>query len=235
MEKFAQALRSDLEDTLTCNECEERLPEYVNAQLLTGELSPEYSEVERHLQLCPHCASIYAVFSDQVREGYLATVSQDLSFEPDLSFLPAENIQLDKLKFQFGSLQALKNLITFQFSQPLIDALNQPNVSPIGVKSASTAEIDESLIYEDDSSKISFTAERDEHNPQPYQLTFKIGVKGKKWPELSGTEISVRDRDHVEFIRKETDGFGVVVVELSTIHEITECFFTISMGKDTVH
>jgi len=65
---MAQALWSTVEDRLTCDACQERLADYVHAQV-TGTAGAEFADIRNHLALCPHCAGAYTQVYEWVVES----------------------------------------------------------------------------------------------------------------------------------------------------------------------
>ncbi len=57
------------EDTLSCDPCEELLPEYYDAVLDGHADEARWRPVVLHLQLCPHCAAAYAEIADMFAIG----------------------------------------------------------------------------------------------------------------------------------------------------------------------
>jgi len=77
------------DDGLGCDECQARLPAYVNAEIGGFSDHARYLPVKRHLLLCSHCAAIYL----ELLELALVEEQGDLDQpthcpEPDLGFLP---------------------------------------------------------------------------------------------------------------------------------------------------
>ncbi|MFQ5340106.1 MAG: hypothetical protein ACE5F6_01020 [Anaerolineae bacterium] len=92
LRQMAQALESTVEDRLTCDACQERLADYIHAQV-TGTAGAEFAVVRDHLALCPHCAGAYAQVYEWVVESLADAVpvsetypAFDLPFEAQPSW-----------------------------------------------------------------------------------------------------------------------------------------------------
>lgn len=67
LHQLGRALRTQIEDSLTCDQCQAFLPDYVQAEQETSEgigQEQRLVAVRDHLALCPYCAAAY----EQVRE-----------------------------------------------------------------------------------------------------------------------------------------------------------------------
>lgn len=91
LRQLGQALENQFEDTLTCDQCQAILPDYVSATVGVGAaaLAPtEQVAVEYHLALCPHCTAahqqVQAWFSQSLSDT-IPTASPYPDF--DLTFL----------------------------------------------------------------------------------------------------------------------------------------------------
>ena len=85
---LVRALTGDRDDLLTCQECEELLPEYMQAEEMGEASGARWRAMAFHLETCPHCAAAHAELSE---DEALAWSKQGRKPErypiPDLSFL----------------------------------------------------------------------------------------------------------------------------------------------------
>src|SRR5262249_36517831 len=62
LQALVTALRSPVEDTISCATCQAMLPDFIQAHH-SGELvhtaGPRFVELRNHLALCPHCTAAY--------------------------------------------------------------------------------------------------------------------------------------------------------------------------------
>jgi hypothetical protein len=65
-----RALITDEEDPLTCQECQDLLPDYLQAEREGQAHEERWHAVALHLETCPHCAAEYATLSDLVALAY---------------------------------------------------------------------------------------------------------------------------------------------------------------------
>jgi len=59
MKHLWRALDTAAQDRLTCQACQDRLPEYLLARALGGPGQARWRDVELHLATCPFCSSAY--------------------------------------------------------------------------------------------------------------------------------------------------------------------------------
>lgn len=86
--RLSQAVLSQQTDRLTCDQCQARLPDYVQAQIEGRDPARLSPEVRDHLALCPHCQRLYRdllEIDDLILTGGLPEPTT--YSPPDLSFL----------------------------------------------------------------------------------------------------------------------------------------------------
>ena len=85
MRRLVAAIQSDVEDHIDCTVCQERLPEYMAAQI-GGDAqrlgNAPMIEVRDHLSLCPYCTAAYAQVSEWMSVGEVDAVPPAPSY-PD--------------------------------------------------------------------------------------------------------------------------------------------------------
>jgi len=91
LQQLGRALQSQIEDTLTCDQCQALLPDYSTAEnrdalLLSTET--RWAAVSRHLALCPHCTAVYEQMNEWLTAGYQDAIPGAGAYPAfDLSFL----------------------------------------------------------------------------------------------------------------------------------------------------
>ena len=90
---LVRALRSNVEDALTCQQCQDQLPDYVQAQETGRTDESQWQPVALHLQTCPHCAATRTELVELTQFAY-GEQGEEPPFipTPDLSFLPHRQI-----------------------------------------------------------------------------------------------------------------------------------------------
>jgi hypothetical protein len=83
------------EDQLTCQECEELLPDYIAAKA-AGQINlPSSPLVTLHLVMCPHCSAAYISLSNLLALAYDEQLPEPRSYPvPDLSFLKPRPVEV---------------------------------------------------------------------------------------------------------------------------------------------
>lgn len=92
------ALTTNEADQLTCQECEELLPDYIEAKIEDQTDASPWSLVAQHLAVCPDCSAAYAELTDLMA---LVDSGPDVALPaystPDLSFLDLESAERSQL------------------------------------------------------------------------------------------------------------------------------------------
>jgi RNA polymerase sigma factor (sigma-70 family) len=108
-------------DGMSCEECRDLLPEYVEAEVSGFAVTERYPEVKRHLDLCRSCEREYVALLESMIEEMevglpnVQTPPADLSFLPPISFrvyvkLLIEDVMRRQLPHRLGDLEARLDL-----------------------------------------------------------------------------------------------------------------------------
>jgi hypothetical protein len=90
--RLSQVALSQQADRLTCNQCQARLPDYMQAQVEGQDLA-KFFEVRDHLSLCPHCQRYYQELLKIDHLILSGDLPQPASYAPpDLSFLKRPSV-----------------------------------------------------------------------------------------------------------------------------------------------
>jgi hypothetical protein len=215
---LVRALHTNTLDPLTCQVCEQRLPEYM-AATAAGRAGRKWRAVALHLTLCPHCAAVYADLLDLVElaEGRRG-VEPPAYPEPDLAFLdPPKPRPLWRLE-QAGRL-------VIEFSAGLLRSLELPagpSLATSGLKSKRPAPSEQpappdlrpfTLVGEAPDRDITIAIEPATGDPARCIVTVKVDIPSRGgWPNLRGTRVAIR-RGDATIDSKTTDAFGKALFE----------------------
>jgi hypothetical protein len=110
--RFIQMLSTDQEDQLTCQECEELLPEYIQAEQDGTADQSHWAAVTFHLQTCPHCTNEYTEISALLTLGLSDQGPEPPYYPtPDLSFLHPSKSKTKQPQASFWHLDEVGRLI----------------------------------------------------------------------------------------------------------------------------
>lgn len=86
---LARAVAGVRDPTVTCEECRDQLPTYVDAEIGGLAVGPLYSQIKRHLELCPDCEAEYLELLDLagVEDAGELPIPKEFPV-PALAFLP---------------------------------------------------------------------------------------------------------------------------------------------------
>ena len=102
LRRLAQLIVSSEENTEACDQCRERLPDYIDAESEGRDASQLYPEVRQHLETCLACQEYYAdqlAIARREATNELAQFAQTPRF--DLSFLPQRSRDHAHLVYDF--------------------------------------------------------------------------------------------------------------------------------------
>ncbi len=86
--RLARLLAGDEDETMTHQECQNMLPEYVDAEIAGEDLAMKYPQVKQHLDLCDVCSQQYADLLELVDAERTGKIPVSIRIpNPDLSFL----------------------------------------------------------------------------------------------------------------------------------------------------
>lgn len=220
---LVQALRLNVDDELTCEAVEARLPEYT----LADAADPEWLEVRVHLATCPYCAAEYLELLAMERlvdysEAFVARPAA----KPQLDFLPHRQ----HITSPLWRIDELGRLIV-TFSREVLSAMLGAAATPsaLAVKSASEPRPGSRLILGGAPENLEVTVTVDERPDHPAicKLLVEVRIPSRGgWPNLAGSEVRGAMPGREELVRI-TDAFGRVVFTPLTRDEIAALTLTI--------
>jgi hypothetical protein len=230
---LVRALNTPDEDTLTCEECEELLPEYYQADIEGHTAGARWRPVARHLATCAHCSVAYATLIDL---STLAFGEHDvpLSDPLDLSFLSKEKKTKLSQPEPLWWLDEWGHLI-IQFSAELIRAW-QPPTFAAGLKKSETSPptLGQFSMQTKEDFEVTITAERKRNDPTHCTMTVQVNIPSRGgWPNLAGTEVSLK-RDQEILAMQITDAYGEAIFEKVAIADLAQLAFEIAPGQHKV-
>lgn len=231
MDEFARGFVSKSADTLTCRECETQLAEYVEARVM-GQSTVGYSQLEQHLQVCPHCRREYRELEAVLTSAYTeaAPVATARS-RYDFSFLKPQQSR----PFGWDDLGRLIVDLTSSVWQ------SPPRLAPAYVvKSEDTpdeagaeglpAPLRFSLGAPDlDDLQLDVTALPDRTDPARYTLVAKV-EQPSRWPELAGVTVSLTLGDETR--TDVTDESGEVTFSRIPAERLTDAQLRVAPATD---
>jgi hypothetical protein len=130
MRLLVRALTSGEQDTLTCQACEDLLPEYLQAEDEGQAHEARWRPVAFHLETCPHCSTEYATLSELLELAYAERGEEPPRYPvPDLSFLRHERdkpVQPVSIPWRLDEL----GRVVIEFSADLLRAVQSPAYQP---------------------------------------------------------------------------------------------------------
>lgn len=225
MKELARAILLEQEDKLTCAACKTRLPEYVDAQVTDTELEGDFSDVELHLQVCPHCAREYRALLDLVTLAYAEETPQPAR-QPqfDLSFLASES----PAPFRWDDLGRL----IIEFSAELMEAFRPPpdQLAHAAVKAGEAPRTVCRFALEeaDEDLNITITARETRGDPAHCTVSVDVDIPSRGgWPNLAGTQVTL-NRGAEALATHVTDAFGKAVFEEVRVDDLPRLIFKIT-------
>lgn len=219
------------EDILTCQECRELLPDYLQAEEEEEE-EPWQRQVAVHLSTCPSCAAAYGALAELAaladgEEG----IEPPTYPVPDLSFLEAKKASPPGQAGVRWWLDEMGRLIV-QLSDELIQAMRPPGLraATAGLKAGpSRGELFELVIGKAGGDlSVTITAEEEPGDPDRCALVVSVDVPSRGgWPNLAGSRVVLR-RQEQELERQRTDAFGQVVFEEVEVRDLGRLAFEIA-------
>jgi tetratricopeptide (TPR) repeat protein len=109
MGHLIRALTTDEEDSLTCQECQDLLADYLQAEAEGWAHEERWRPVAFHLETCPHCSAAYASLSDLIALAYGERGEEPPRYPvPELSFLrqdrPPQPVSIPRRLDELGRL-----------------------------------------------------------------------------------------------------------------------------------
>lgn len=220
---LVQALRLNVDDEITCEEVEARLPEYT----LADPAGKEWFAIRVHLATCPHCAADYLelLALERVFEDDAAPVVRPTG-QPQLDFLPHRR-QMTRPTWR---IDALGRLIA-TFSHEVLSAMLAVTPTPLmlAVKSAPESRPAGSVTIGGETENLEATVTINERTDDPASCTLLVEVRIPSrggWPNLAGSEVRVVIPGREELVRL-TDAFGRIAIGPLTRDELAALTLTI--------
>ena len=216
---LVRALTTDEEDQLTCHECQDFLPDYLQAEMDGRAHQDRWRPVALHLETCPHCSAVYATLSDLAELAYGERGVEPPRYPvPKLPFLRAKKAASPQpLKIPWR-LDEVGRLI-IEFSAELLRALQVPAYQPayatIRLKSDQARRVlyQFSLKEAGEDLEVTITAEERRDDPARCTVIVEVNIPSRGgWPNLGGTEVKLK-RGEQELETQWTDAFGKAVFE----------------------
>ena len=208
---------TDVEEPLTCTECEALLPDYVQAQQSGEGGEARWEPVAVHLSGCPHCAEARAELELLIEQAYTPGGQRpERTPAPDLSFLDPGRTGTPAAP-QTWQLDNLGRLIV-EFTDELLGSLlppaRQPAFAWVGIKSSAPGVLFELPIQTSDADlHVTIQAERARAASDHCVLSVQVDIPSRGgWPHLAGTAVTLKQSDH-EPRQEWTDAFGEAVFD----------------------
>ena len=182
---LSRALASEREDTLACEECQARLPEYLQAQADRQASAPGWADIALHLRACPHCAA-------QQRElaGLLAFAHGEAGAEP-----PAypEHTPITARAGLPGVLIDRLGRLVIAFSEQLLGAFQPARSLAEGpVRSEPEPDQRRQLVVDQSSDDrlVTISAEPKRGTSDRWVITVRVEIPSRGgWPNLAGSQV----------------------------------------------
>jgi hypothetical protein len=216
-------------DALTCQECEELLPEYFQAETEGQVATPRWRPVARHLAMCPYCAAEYATLSDLSALAYGERGAEPRPYpEPNLSFLgPKKAKSLQSVK-PFWRLDERGRLL-IQFSAEFVNAWQPPAYGLVGLKAGQSFRTLAKFSLEGaiEDLEMVITVEEKRDDPARCTIVVEVNIPSRGgWPHLAGTEVTIR-QNKLALDTRLTDAFGRAVFEAIPTSALSQLVFEI--------
>lgn len=193
----------------------EQLPDYIAAQRRGENCAAQFPELSEALDAMPELAAAYARLYDlEVAEAEQKALTAEKPLAaPNLSFLTANKTPLrQQLK---EALQIAGEQIQLQFNERLLTLLAPPPAMA-AVRSApvDAERYDQHIVsispeaLTDLVMHLTIDIYRDTNNPEDCLVEITVEPKGKSWPELEGSEVTISYGDQSQ--TAETDAWGNV-------------------------
>ncbi|MFN8494086.1 MAG: hypothetical protein U0350_41190 [Caldilineaceae bacterium] len=222
LQQLGRALHSQIEDTLTCDQCQARLPDYIQAEHESGAKGGEAQfavAIRHHLALCPHCQAAYAQVQAWLTTGFEDALPKTVTYPTfELSFLqpplpttspftwPLAHLQKHRQQSQQWFQDRIGNLYLFFAPAPLL--------AEVGWAVKSNAE--ESLLArtslsEDDSPGWEIEAAIFATGPDLCRVEVSLYAFAPLPDDLAGIGVALHDGVNERFAL--TDAHGIVEFE----------------------
>ena len=220
---LVQALNSGAVDQLSCQVCQERLPEYAT-DVAAGQAGGKWRAIALHLALCPHCAAEY----DELME-LLAQAQGEQGAEPS-SYPVLDMSFLNPTTSRPWRMEGIGRLV-IEFTSELLAGLRMsgPALTPVGLKTDALAtELRPfTLIGEVEDEDVTITIEPARGESARCTVIVQVDIPSRGgWPNLGGTLVILR-RGAVTLGSQMTDDLGNAVFERVAADGLAELVFVI--------
>lgn len=235
---LVRALNADEEDRLTCQECEDRLPDYLQAETEGHADEARWRPVAFHLKTCPHCSTTYAALADLAALAYGEGGVEPPHYPvPELPFLPTKKAKPPQPAKVPWHLDELGRLI-IELSTELVHAFQPP---PAFQPAYATARLKSdrpqrtlcqlSLNEAVEDLEITITAEEIRGDTTRCTVMVEVDIPSRGgWPHLADTEVTIK-RGKEELDRQLTDAFGKAVFKGIATDDLARLVFEIKPGE----
>jgi hypothetical protein len=233
--RLVQALTTDEEDQLTCQECQDLLPGYVRAEADGQARESQWHPVVLHLQTCPHCSEAHVALSDlmALADGEAGREPPEYPV-PELSFLRERDESPHPLRIPWyvNELGAM----VIEFSTELVRVLQTPPYRPTyapGLKTAGEQRVlcQLSLKKAVQDLEVTVTVEEEPSAPARCTVIVEVNIPSKGgWPNLAGSKVALK-RGQEPLETQWTDAFGKAVFEGVRTEELPQLVFEITPAE----
>jgi glutaredoxin len=228
---LVRALTTHEEDRLTCQECQDLLPDYLQAEAAGRASQARWHPVALHLETCPHCSATYATLSDLIGLTFEERGEEPPDYPvPDLSFLRPEPAEIPWRLDELGRL-------IIEFSADLLRALQPPAYQPayatFRLKSDQLRRTLCQLSLKEAvrDLEVSITAEEMRGDATQCTIVVEVNIPSRGgWPNLADTEVTVK-RGELQLDTQLTDAFGKAVFEGMATDDLARLVFEIKPGE----
>jgi hypothetical protein len=229
---LVRALAADEEDLMTCQECQDLLPEYLQVEAEGRADDAQWHLVAFHLETCPHCSAEYAQLSKLLELAHGERGEEPPRYPvPDLSFLRRKQERPPQSDNIFWRLDELGHMIV-GLSADVLRAFQMPTYQPAYAMVRSRSESPRvlcqiSLKEAVKDTEITITAEEERADPTRCTVTVKVNIPSRGgWPNLAGTEVVLK-RGELELDTQTTDAHGEVAFEGVATEDLAHLVFEI--------
>lgn len=229
LEHLFNALNSDKEDILICNDCEARLPDYSQAVTMGQGDDPAWADVRLHLNICPHCSRLYAELVDLTALAEGETGVEPSAYPvPNLEFLAAKKPMSPPKVGDFWRLDEVGRLL-INFSTDLIRAFQPPAQAMAGLKKRDAEKVLYQLAWAeaDADLEVSITVKEQRRDATRCTIIVEVDIPSRDgWPNLADTDVILK-KDEAIIKADVTDAFGQVVFEGIAVETLPQLIFEI--------
>lgn len=231
-----RALRTREKDQLVCQQCQERLPEYLEALTSDHTADARWGQVKRHLETCPHCSEVY---TDLL--GMIAVAEGEQGEEPpeypapELSFLRPKRTKSQKPVAQPWYRYELGRLV-IALSDELLRSLRPPQAAFAIARQK--ARVTQQMLWRLELTeaavdlKVTITAQEARDDPSRCSVSVEVNIPNRGgWPNLARSEVTLSRGNEILDVH-ETDAFGKALFVGIATEELPRLVFAISPISD---